>query len=244
MIAWLGMYDMPALRAAHDRLWEAMRETLGYGPDRLTREGDPWEIWRSPDLLLAQTCGMPLRTRLYGHVTLVATPDHGLEGCPPGHYRSILVVHRDAPGDTLADFDATTLAYNEPVSQSGWAAPVTHLTASGIRPGKTLRTGAHVASARAVATGEADIAGIDAVTWELLKRHDRVSDTLRVIDVTAPTPALPYITALGRDAPACRTALEAAIAALSPEDRDTLHLRGVVDIPAAAYLAVPNPPAP
>jgi len=31
---------------------------------------------------------------------------------------------------------------------------------------------------------------------------------------------------------------------LSAHDRGILHLRGVVAIPAAAYLAVPTPPSP
>ena len=57
MIAFLGMYDMPPLRAANDAFWTAIRAELGYGPEHLTRTDDPWPVWQSPDLLFAQTCG-------------------------------------------------------------------------------------------------------------------------------------------------------------------------------------------
>ena len=35
MIAALGMYDPPALRAANDRYWQAIRNHLGHGPTAL-----------------------------------------------------------------------------------------------------------------------------------------------------------------------------------------------------------------
>ncbi len=244
MISWLGMYDMAPLRAVNDRLWTGIRTALGEGPEKLDRDADPWEVWQSPELLLAQTCGMPYRTRLHGAVTLVATPDHGLPGCPPGHYNSVLVVRADAPGGVPEDFAGGTLAYNEALSQSGWAAPSAHFAARGIGFSHLLRTGAHLASAHAVAEGRADIAGIDAVTWALLRDHDPVVGALRVIGTTAPTPALPYITAASRDPEPLRAALARAVAALSPADLAALHLRGIEFLPESAYLAVPTPPPP
>jgi len=244
VIAWLGMYDMAPLRAANDRYWQAIRTALGAGPETLSRDADPWEAWQSPELLLAQTCGMPYRTRLHGSVTLVATPDHGLPGCPPGHYNSVLVVRADAPGEAPEDFAGGTLAYNEALSQSGWAAPSAYFAQRGIRFSTLLQTGTHAASARAVAEGRAEIAGIDALTWALLNEHDPVTEGLRVIGATAPTPALPYITAASRDPEPLRAALREAVAALSPTDRAALHLGGIETLPASAYLAVPTPPPP
>lgn len=244
MIAWLGMYDMTPIRGANDRFWQAIRAELGDGPERLCRADDPWAVWQSPDLLLAQTCGMPYRTRLHRHVTLVATPDYGLPGCPKGHYNSVIVVRSDAAGNRIEDFAGGTLAYNEALSQSGWAAPATHFADRGLRFDRLLRTGAHAASARAVAEGRADIAGIDALTWALLCEHDPLAEALRVIDRTAPTPALPYITAGTRDPEPLRTALPRALARLSPADRAALHLRGFEVLPERAYLAVPTPPPP
>jgi ABC-type phosphate/phosphonate transport system substrate-binding protein len=106
----------------------------------------------------------------------------------------------------------------------------------------TLQTGSHRASAAAVADGRADYAAIDAVTWAMIARID--TPDLHVIGHTAPTPALPFIAGLGTNAAIIFDALDTAIAALSQNDRDTLHLRGITRIPAADYLAVRVPPAP
>lgn len=248
MIASLAMYDWPEVRAEHDRLWSLIREALeGEGiaaPQALTRDVPLWQVWESPDLLLAQTCGMPYRSRLHGRVTLVATPDYGLPGAPAGYYCSVLVTRADEPGEA-ADFIERTLAFNGQDSQSGWAAPQNHVARRGQRFTRTLHTGAHVDSARAVAEGRADIAAIDAVSWRLMTAHrPAVAERLRVICATDPTPGLPLIAALGRDPAPLARAVAAAIGALAPADRAALGLRGLARIPAEAYLAVPTPPPP
>ena len=249
MIASLGMYDFGPAMAANDRLWAAVRDHLrnaGHAaPDALTRgEGAYWTAWQDPDLTLSQTCGYPYRARLHGKVTLVGSPDYGLPGCPPGHYNSVLVARKDDPRDRIEDFDRAPLAFNEDLSQSGWAGPVAHLLGLGLTPNPTLRTGGHRLSAQAVAAGKADLAGLDAVTWAMVQRQEPAADALKVIVRTAPTPALPYITALTADRAALHAALSQAIAQLAPQDRAILHLQGLVDIPASAYLAVPSPPPP
>jgi len=240
VIAMLGMYDMPALQPANDRFWSLIRKHLGHGPDHLTRDADVWDVWLNPDLVFAQTCGMPYRTRLHDKVQLVGTPDYGLDGCPPGYYRSIFVARQDDPRD-LSQLSTGTFAFNEALSQSGWAAPIVHLEARNLRPSATLQTGAHASSAEAVADGQADFAALDALTWELLKAHSDLGPCLRDVAATTATPALPYITANGQDAPTIARAVRAAINALHPNDRELLHLRDLIDIPADAYLAVPNP---
>jgi ABC-type phosphate/phosphonate transport system substrate-binding protein len=244
MIASLPMYDRPETAAANDRLWQGVRAALGWGPERLTRGGDLWTQWLSPDLVLSQTCGYPYRAQLHGKVTLVATPDYGLRGCPPGHYCSVLVARADDPRTDLHAFAKAPFAYNEALSQSGWAAPQTHAQGLGFRFSNLIETGAHGASARAVADGRADLAALDALSWAMMRRHDAVAGALREIARTAPTPALPYITARGRDAGALFAALEQAIAGLDDRDRDALGLRGLCRLPAAAYLAVATPPPP
>lgn len=248
MIASLAMYDWPEVRGEHDRLWSLIREALaGEGiaaPEALTRDTPLWDIWESPGLFLAQTCGMPYRTRLHGRVTLVATPDYGLPEAPPGHYYSVLVTRADEPGGA-DDFLHRTFAFNGQDSQSGWAAAQNHMGRRGQHFTRTLHTGAHVDSARAVAEGRADIAAIDAVSWRLMTAHrPGVAERLRVLDHTDPTPGLPLITALGRDPAPLARASAAAIAALSPADRSALGLLGIAGIPAAAYLAVPTPQPP
>ena len=99
MIAALPMYDRPETASANDRLWALIHEALGEGPKHLTREGDLWDIWTAPDLLLAQTCGLPYRARLHDRVTLVGTPDYGLPDLPAGYYQSVLIARADGPRD-------------------------------------------------------------------------------------------------------------------------------------------------
>lgn len=248
MKAALPMYDRPEIRPATDRFWAAIRDRLRAAglaaPEALDRPADPWPLWQAPDLVLAQTCGLPYRSRLHGKVALVGTPDYGLEGLAPGYYCSEIVARSDDPRG-FADLLAGTLALNEAGSQSGWAALQAHAAAQGLVPGRAIATGSHAASAAAVAEGRADLAAIDAVTWRLLKRHEAaLTSRLRVVERTAPTPGLPLITAHGLDPAPVFAAVAGAIVALSPDDRAALGLRGLAAIPAAAYLAVPIPPDP
>jgi ABC-type phosphate/phosphonate transport system substrate-binding protein len=249
MIASLGMYDFGPIKPANDRLWALIRTGLrGRGieaPEMLTRgEGAYWPAWQSPDLILSQTCGYPFRARLLGMVTYVGTPDYGVEGCPPGHYHSVFVARTNDPRETLADFDGARFAYNDGLSQSGWAAPQTHAARLGIRLRPARHTGAHALSAQVVADGQADIASLDAVTFALLQATDPMTARLKIVARTDPTPGLPCITALGRDPEPIFDAVSEAIAALLADDRATLRLEGFVRIPTADYLAVPNPPSP
>ena len=175
---------------------------------------------------------------------LVGTPVLALPECPPGHYCSAIVIRADDPRDTPEAFATARFAYNEALSQSGWAAPQNWATARGFTFSNPVKTGAHRASAMAVAEGRADIAAIDALTWDILRRHDRFTDTLRVLARTDPTPALPYITAQANDPAPLFDGLQMAIAGLSQDDRTTLGITGLIRLPATDYLAVPNPPPP
>ncbi len=243
------MYDRPETAASLDRLWALIRDALRArgvaAPERLHRGPDLWALWTAGDIVLAQTCGLPYRARLHRHVALIGTPDHGVAGCPPGYYRSVLVVRAEDARSTLAAHAGARLAYNEALSQSGWAAPVAHADAQGVRLRPVGPTGSHAASVRAVVEGRADIAGIDAVSWALMRRHDAaLTDRLRVLATTAPTPGLPLIAAAGADRTAILAACRDAVARLPGKDRDTLSLRGITDVHAGAYLALPLPPAP
>lgn len=250
MIASLGMYDRAETRAANDRLWAGIRDGLRAAriaaPDALTRgEHAYWDAWTSPELVFSQTCGFPYRARLQGQVTLIGTPDYGLPGCPPGHYNSVFVAREADSRQELAAFSGARFAFNEGLSQSGWAAPQNHAAALGLHFPPTLQTGGHRLSALAVSEGRADLAAIDALTWEMLTRHEPWTATLKEVGRTAPpTPVLPFIAAKGADAAVYFQVISQAIAALSPDDRVTLHLKGLVHIPAEDYLAVPTPASP
>lgn len=241
MIAALPMYDWPEVRAATDALWSALREALsaaGFAaPEALTRSHDPWPLWQSPDLLFGQTCGLPFAARLSGEVALIGAPDNGLEGCPPGFYRSEIVVRADDPAGSVEALRGRRFALNGWESWSGRGAFARDHRAPEAWFGAVEVTGAHRASIRAVAEGRADAAAIDAASWRLALAHEPATARLRVLAATRPAPALPFIAA-GRfadRAEAIFAAATAGIAALAPADRDALGVYGLVGRAAADY---------
>lgn len=249
MIAAFPMYDRDETRAANDRLWALTRARLGYGPETLTREYDLdlWSLWESPDLLMAQTCGLPLRDRLAGKVQLVGSLINSLPDCPPGHYFSRFVVNKQAGARALPDYAEARFVFNQIHSQSGWAAAQNHAATLGFRFTDCTETGAHRLSAQAVAEGRADIALIDAVSLSLIEEHDDFAENLLVIADSEPTPGLPVITAPGNDVAVLFAALSDAIAALDPEDRARLRLTGLApadQVSFSDYAAIPTPPEP
>ena len=181
MIAALPMYHRVETRGPLAELWSGIRADLArlWGrprsfrlPDRLTEPKDLMTHWGAGNLLLGEICGMPYRTHFRNRVAYVGSLDLGLEGCPPGHYNSVLIVRRDETRTAPADWPALRLAVNGRDSQSGWAAPHEAAASLKTRFGDEVVTGAHRASARAVVEGQADIAAIDANTWRLMRRFD------------------------------------------------------------------------
>lgn len=238
----LPMYDWPEIRDATDSLWSAIRWQLSQrgipAPVNLDRQADPEPLWSDPDLILSQTCGYPYANTLAGKVTLVATPAHKITGAAPGHYFSVLVARKNRLPDHLADLRDMRFAYNMAHSQSGFAAPVRLLAASGCQSQpQPLETGAHRASIRAVAAGKADWAAIDAVTWELAKRHEPAASELEVFAQTPETPALPMITGThhAKRANTIADAVEAAIVGLESRVREAVLLAGLVRFKPVDY---------
>lgn len=240
MIASLGMYARPEITQHNDALWAAIRAELGYGPQNLNRQTDLGEIWKDPNLLLAQTCGLPFRRHLSTIVQLVGTFDYGVQGCPQGHYNSVFVT-RLGDDTELAAYRTRKFVYNDANSQSGWAAAQTHMGVIGGSFRNSFASGSHHASARAVADRRADIASLDAVSWRLLQQYEPFAAQLQVVDVTGPTPSLPLITAKGNDAAAIFDAVQAAIAKIDTLHLEKLGIRGIVSIPERDYLAIPVP---
>jgi len=246
----LPMYDWPEIREATDSLWLAvcaqMSERGIEAPDVLDRNSDPEQLWNAPALLLSQTCGYPYANTLADKVALVGTPAHAITGAAPGSYFSVLVARKSQASEHLGDLVGKRFAYNMQHSQSGFAAPVRLLAAAGLASlPEPLITGAHRSSIRAVADGKADWAAIDAVTWELAKRHEPASQNLTVFARTRQTPALPLITSLkhSNQAGTIADAFEAAITELGEQTRDAVLITGLTRFKPEDYapLAAPLP---
>ncbi|SDX42222.1 ABC transporter, phosphonate, substrate-binding protein [Ruegeria halocynthiae] len=246
MIASLMMYARPQLDRAHRRYWNLIRENLHHAgitsPEHLSQNTEEFAVWQHPDLVLSQTCGMPYRIWLHEKVALVGTPDYGLAGCPPGYYRSALIVRADDQRADLTAFRGAVFAYNQTFSQSGYAAPYWHLRPYGFWFENRVQTEGHLRSAQAVADGRADIAALDAVSWRLMAEYEDLATSLRVLDWTEPTPGLPLITAMGNDPDTIFCAVERAIEQLDAADRTALGIKGIVRISAECYLDITNPP--
>jgi ABC-type phosphate/phosphonate transport system substrate-binding protein len=244
-VAMLGMYDAPAFHPVNDAFWSTVRGALGYGPQRLTRDRDFADIWRDPDMILSQTCGYPYRAGLADLVQLVGTPDYGIEGCPAGYYRSGIFVRKGSALAQLADCNGRTMAFNDALSQSGWAGPQELLLQHGVQAGALVQTGGHAASLSAIVRGDADFAGIDLQThWMLRQTDPAVVADVTCIAYTAPTPGLPFITAADQDAASVTRAVEHALERTAKAEAKKLHIRGLIQIDRSAYEAVATPPTP
>lgn len=192
--------------------------------------------WRSPDLVLSMTCGLPFRTALRDQVAYVGTLDFGLGG-PVGHYHSQVIARRDLTGPPR------TLAFNSADSQSGWAAAQDLPDRAGIT---TFRaTGSHAASLAAVAEGSADIACLDAVTWRILKAVDPNAARVVARGTTRPTPGLPLITARGSDPAPLRQVLSRAVTRFTaPASGPMGAAPGFCVLDEQTYLQEPIPAPP
>ena len=246
MIANLMMYHRPELADAHSIYWDLIRQHLRefgiQSPVTLSQDAEEFSVWNHPQLVLSQTCGMPYRLLLHGKVNLVGTPDFALQGCPPGYYNSAIIVHKDDAGQPLESFQHSVFAYNQDLSQSGYAAILNHASERGLSLKQPLQTHSHIASVHAVAEKRAAIASIDAVTWRLIEAYEPFVDELSVMTWTAPTPGLPYITSLSQDPVPVFNAVKQAIRDLPADVRKTLGITDLIGIDAADYLTVANPP--
>lgn len=242
----LPMYDWPELQAFNDVFYESLKESLmGHGfdvPEKLNRAGDLQTEWLSDALLLSQTCGLPLVTDLEGKVALVGTPAYNIPS-KAGQYHSVFVVRKDAPFNTLEDLKGKRFVVSGYGSQSGFAAPMHALMSRDVVPddlGNMPTSGGHRQSVKAVASGTADFAGIDAISWEMAKRYEKASEKLRVIEKTEPTFGLPCITSLqyaDRQADLFN-AVTKAIDFLDSKTKKSLLLTGFVKTTLSDYQAI------
>lgn len=199
------------------------------------------EFWRRPDLLVSQTCGYPYVTQLRGQVQLLATPAYDFAGCAGSDYSSVLITGAGSGIASLADARGRVAAINDAHSNSGMHAlqrAVAPLAAGGPFFGRIEWSGSHAASVELVATGAADIAAIDCVTYGYLAHaYPERLRNVAVLGYSAPSPGLPLIA--GRQVPPALLArLRGALLAPGARMRaamDALHIRCFEYLDDAAY---------
>jgi ABC-type phosphate/phosphonate transport system substrate-binding protein len=195
-------------------------------------------LWRSPHLLLTQTCGYPLMTELQGKVQVVGRPVYQLPHSADGNHCSLLIAREHDPRRTLIEFRGSHGLLNSRDSNSGMNL-FRHALAPLQQDGKFFAditlTGGHRASLAAIKASNGDLAAIDSVTFDYLARDasEEVAG-VKVIARTADGPCLPYISRLGADAGAIRAAMNQALNEL-PDVAHTLAISEVLPASEADY---------
>lgn len=172
-------------------------------------EFDPHEIWMHPDLLFAQTCWGPMETGLSQYVQLIAQPNYdGVEGGAGELYSSAIIMRAGegaavpAPpnGKAILPLDllrGRRFTFNEHRSMSGILALTRDLAVADETLGifsSRIQSGAHRASIRSVANGDADVAAIDCKSLALAMRHEPAAGKITVVGWTKRRKGLPFIT--------------------------------------------------
>jgi ABC-type phosphate/phosphonate transport system substrate-binding protein len=243
------MYVAPSVVVEAQRtLWAFLRDHLQSKgmvglPDTLNEMLPHHEAWLDPRLVLAQTCGFPFVKHLKGRIRLVATPVYEVPGCSGADMCSFIIARERGAPTGLAACRGLRAAINETGSNSGY-----NLLRASIAPyaggraffTEILETSGHLASIEAVRSGEADLAAIDCITHDLLRRHapERIAG-LVILAETPRGPNLPFITRLSasdHEIGLLRAALKAAIVAPELDKvRQTLGLKDVTVLDESAY---------
>lgn len=231
----LPMYVFPALEAAHRALWDRLRVGLADAPERLDLTRPPVPDGIGPEVLFTQVCGYPLLRRYRGQAAILGTPHYGLEGCDGPMHRAAFIVRAADPADSLRMTRGRVFGCNSIHSNSGMNLP--RLSLARIAGGapffsRVAWTGGHLASLRALLAGDIDLCSVDCVTWGLARRHaPDLTDSLRVLAWTEPSPCLPFVTSAATSA-AETVALRAA---LDGATEPALSLQGISHLASAAY---------
>ena len=232
------MYPFAQVRAATNDLWAAIRRNLGWGPDELEWNVLTPDVWSDPNLLLAQCCGWPLVAELPDSMAVLGTFDYAVPDSVNGTYRSVIVTGTERSLDELRADPRTLAAVNDHLSLSGWIS-LQHVW--GGKP-QNFVTGAHIESCRALVDGRAQVACIDAVSFNLFEEFEPAAVAgLRVIGHGPRIPCLPIFVPVQHVAkvPELRSAFAAAVADPSlAEARRALRIRGFEPRDRADYLPV------
>ncbi len=246
LLAQLPMYDWPEISTATDALWHAIREALAVrgipAPHELDRSHSAEDAWHSNNLLLSQTCGLPLVKTLRKHVQVLGCFTY--EGITPaGDYYSVIIT-RASCGQDLTNMRGKRTAINGTDSYSGCLTlqcAVAPISPTGGYFSGVQVTGSHRESIRAVVNGSADIASIDCISWQLAERYEPAVNTLKVIAQTPSRPSLPLITSCDKTdtvMEAMRAALAAAVIALDDNTRALTGITGFLPLDDTAYLLI------
>ena len=194
-----GMYAFTdELQQAWRQLFEcyaASEDDHGESPT-LRLEADPGLLQQS-GLVFGHTCGYPLMTRLKDRFTPFCVPVFEVPGTSGRRYSSRFIVASGSDIDSIEQCRGRVAAVNTPDSNSGMNV-LRHAVASHHVGGRffsrTHASGGHLYSLQAVARGEADIAAIDCVSYQLIEDHwPELASEVQTIGYSVESTGLPFV---------------------------------------------------
>jgi ABC-type phosphate/phosphonate transport system substrate-binding protein len=244
----LPMYNLPEMRDANTRFWQALRGLLleaGLAdvPQDLIFERGPVPPRLEHELLFSQTCGYPLETVFKGQAIRLGAPVYGVAGCDGPTHRAYFLVRADSPAQSLTDLKGGVFLLNSPVSNSGMNLPRRALAEiAGGKPffRQVIETGGHPASLDRLLRGKGDAASIDCVTYAFWRHYrPQAAARVRILGETPISPSIPFVTSVATPAPVVAI-LRAALRTVVTEPRFAavcagLMITGIADVPDAAY---------
>jgi ABC-type phosphate/phosphonate transport system substrate-binding protein len=191
-------------------------------------------------------CSYPLFTTAKGQFTVLGAPGYEARGCNDVFHCSFIVVRDTSYVERLEHLRDKTFAVNEMNSNTGMNLPRV-LFARGQKDGgffgRVVVSGSHLLSADMVATGRAEAAAIDCVTFALWERYRPIAvKRLRIIAETPSTRTPPFVTSRNTklaEVEAMREALRAFFTDPATRAvRDALLLPGIDFCDLKAYNQV------
>ena len=198
------MYDFPEVQDSTEKLLAALVEALEscnetahvQTPDSSVH-AELMKMWRSNDMVLSQSCGLPFMEELHQFVNVIGTPLWTDVSDERGRYQTVIVVREALGISSIAEVQGMRPVVSNTQSLSGWCslgvaiAEVTN-DPSFVRP--FVQSGGHARSLQMLQDNNADFASIDAATFRLLKRHrPKLTNGLRTIGHGPVVPATPII---------------------------------------------------
>jgi ABC-type phosphate/phosphonate transport system substrate-binding protein len=154
-----------------------------------------------PGTTIVHTCGYPLMTQYRETMHPLCVACFNVKGCEQGWYHSVFLVRLADKAHTLTDCEDYRAAINHAHSNSGmnvFRAAFAKIVSPRRKSNyfkSVSTTGSHLNSMLAIAQSEADIAAIDAISYDFICRSNPdLASKLRSIGQSASTMGLPFVT--------------------------------------------------
>ena len=244
----LGMYAFTeAQQSAWRQLFEHFCELSNVAGESvsLSFDHDPGRLLE-PGLWFGHTCGYPLMTRLKDFISPFCVPLFNVPGTDGKCYASRIIVAADSAIDSIKASRGCVAVMNNPDSNSGMN--VLRHAVAGVSDSEqffssVVTSGGHLHSLEAVASGAADIAAIDCVSYQLIADwRPELCAGIKIIGDSIKTCGLPLVMSHADIAEAdtgeMTEGLNQALTHCDDQVRSTLHLNGFASIQLDDYRSI------